>query len=1249
MNKLFTFLLALFFSIGAMATDLVITGIYDGPLPGGHPKGYELYVMNDIPDLSIYSLAVATNGSGGIATGGAIDYTFPTGGATAGQFLYVAFYDPAAPNVHFQTFFGFAPTHPFTSAAGSGILVNGDDALELVLNGVVVDVFGDVNTDGTGQPWEYKDGWAARKAGTAPSTTFDVNDWTYSGPDAFDNQTTNASATVPYPLASYTPPVTVVTTMVTLSASKDNTLYESSTGALSNGAGQYMFSGKTSQGSNSLRRAVISFDISSIPLNATITDVKLKLNASKGGNGTISVNLHTLTSDWGEGTSNAPNNEGSGTTATANDATWVHAFSPSTNWTTVGGDYNTSASATLSVTGLGLKTWTDANMVTDVQNWLTGATNNYGWIIIGDEVTASSSIRFDTKENPTAANQPALEITYTTPPPPDVVITEISYNQPGSDTLEYIELYNNGATTVDMTGWSFTQGVTHTFPATTLNAGAYMVLCIDSLAFQSAFGIAAHEWTSGGLSNSGEDIVLVDAFGTTIDSVDYDDTSPWPTQADGFGPSLELCDINTDNADPASWNIAATATGLTLNSTAVLGTPGAANNCYVPPTNPYPLRHIGDMNVTDANGVADSLNQGCELRGIVYGIDFDGNNGYSFTLIDQTGGINVFSFSDVDSYVVTEGDSIHVKGYIAQFNGLTEILPDSIQLISQGNALAAATVVTALDESTESNFVQLNNLTIVAPLQWSGSGSANIEVTNGVDTFTMRIDSDTDVYGTYAVAPVFTFNLKGLGGQFDNSNPYTSGYQLFPRYATDIMPVLSGTPDVMITELHYNQPSSDTLEYLELYNNGSGAADLTGWTLQGVTYTFPAVTLNPGDYLLLTVDSVALFNAYGILAHEWTSGTLSNGGETIILADSAGNTMDSVTYDDASPWPTLADGFGPSLELCDVNTDNADAANWNIAATSLGLTINGTELFGTPGAANNCFVPPSNPYPLRTIGEMHGEDANGIADSLNKGCELRGVVYGVDLDGNAGLSFYINDATGGINVFNFNDVDAYVVTEGDSIHVKGTIAQFNGLTEIIPDSIQLISQGNALQPDQVVTALDETTEGRLVTIENLSIVDTTEWTGSGSGFNVRFANNTDTFTIRIDADVTDLYAWPAPANALWNITGIGGQFDNSNPYTSGYQLFPRRISDFTLVSSTNKVDLSSEVKFFPNPTSDRLTVQSKVRLEAIRITNMLGQEVNTIYSPQSQVEIPVNHLVNGVYLITFVSSDGIWTKQFVKR
>lgn len=85
-------------------------------------------------------------------------------------------------------------------------------------------------------------------------------------------------------------------TTVTLKAVKDNTIF--SEGSKSNGTGSYLFVGKTEATVNGIRRALIQFDVASIPANATITDVKLQLTGSKAN--ATNVEAHRVTTTWGK-------------------------------------------------------------------------------------------------------------------------------------------------------------------------------------------------------------------------------------------------------------------------------------------------------------------------------------------------------------------------------------------------------------------------------------------------------------------------------------------------------------------------------------------------------------------------------------------------------------------------------------------------------------------------------------------------------------------------------------------------------------------------------------------------------------------------------------------------------------------------------------------------------------------------------------------------------------------------------------
>ena len=176
-------------------SDLVITGVIDGPLSGGVPKAIEVYVINNIADLSSYGLGAATNGGG---TDGE-EFTFPADSAVAGTHLYVAYQSGSDPN-GFEPFFDVEPTYTTYTAAQ----INGDDAIELFRDGVVVDVFGQIDVDGTNQPWEYLDGWAYRIDGTGPDgSTFQLGSWEFSERNALDGATTNASAEPPFPIGTY--------------------------------------------------------------------------------------------------------------------------------------------------------------------------------------------------------------------------------------------------------------------------------------------------------------------------------------------------------------------------------------------------------------------------------------------------------------------------------------------------------------------------------------------------------------------------------------------------------------------------------------------------------------------------------------------------------------------------------------------------------------------------------------------------------------------------------------------------------------------------------------------------------------------------------------------------------------------------------------------------------------------------------------------------------------------------------------
>jgi hypothetical protein len=156
---------------------------------------------------------------------------------------------------------------------------------------------------------------------------------------------------------------------------------------------------------------------------------------------------------------------------------------------------------------------------------------------------------------------------------PVVIINEINYHSgevenPG----DWVELYNKRNEIVDLTGWTFKdQNNEHvfTFPdGFEIGPKKYLVICEDIAAFRLVFPDVQNciGDLGFGLNNGGEVIRLYASNTAFYDAVHYDDESPWPVEADGLGPTLELIDPSLENDYPENWR-----------ASFYLGTPGRQN------------------------------------------------------------------------------------------------------------------------------------------------------------------------------------------------------------------------------------------------------------------------------------------------------------------------------------------------------------------------------------------------------------------------------------------------------------------------------------------------------------------------------------------------------------------------------------------------------------------------------------------------------------------------------------------------
>ncbi len=111
----------------------------------------------------------------------------------------------------------------------------------------------------------------------------------------------------------------------------------------------------------------------------------------------VDIILHRVLNEWGQGISYVTG--GSGAPAELDDATWLHTYYPGFFWTTMGGDYVMDASAVTAVgPDKGSYIWESGKMIADVESWLMNPGENYGWILLGDENSPQSVMRFSSRE-----------------------------------------------------------------------------------------------------------------------------------------------------------------------------------------------------------------------------------------------------------------------------------------------------------------------------------------------------------------------------------------------------------------------------------------------------------------------------------------------------------------------------------------------------------------------------------------------------------------------------------------------------------------------------------------------------------------------------------------------------------------------------------------------------------------------------------------------------------------------------------
>jgi len=459
-------------------------------------------------------------------------------------------------------------------------------------------------------------------------------------------------------------------------------------------------------------------------------------------------------------------------------------------------------------------------------------------------------------------------------------IGELMYHPPGDDEeMEFIELWNSGGATLDLSGAAFINGVSIVLPQDLSLAPDERVVLVhfdpggatveDQLlrarfleTYQLDESTPLIGPYSGRLDNSGERLHLVDALGGTILDFRYEDGGAWPGRPDGRGSSLELDNPAGDASDPATWRA----------SYEYGGTPGRAS---LGPVLDIVINEVSPSAATaggDAIELYNRTNDPISIGG--WYLSDAGGELFKYRIADgvvlQAGAFRVF---DEDDFNAAPGD------------------PQSFTL----------------------------------------------DGVHGGDVWLLAVDAEGRPI-RFADHVEFPPVPDGVAlGRL----PQGSG-ELFPLVAptlgtTNASPRIG---ELVITEVMYNPADGagdQDLEYLEVFNRGATTLELAAYRFtDGISFAFPAgATLPPGATAVVTPfapDDFAKADAFHeryslgdtvVLYGPWT-GSLDNGGEAIALSVAgpapAGEPdftplylVDRVIFDDDAPWPIDADGTGYAL------------------------------------------------------------------------------------------------------------------------------------------------------------------------------------------------------------------------------------------------------------------------------------------------------------------------------------------------
>lgn len=444
--------------------------------------------------------------------------------------------------------------------------------------------------------------------------------------------------------------------------------------------------------------------------------------------------------------------------------------------------------------------------------------------------------------------------------------------------------------------------------------------------------------------------------------------------------------------------------------------------------------------------------------------------GWSLVLYNGSGGA-VYNTTTLSGTIPDLGGGFGVVVVNYPVNGIQNGSPDGLALVDAGN-----------------NVVQF--------LSYEGTFTAVGGAANGLTSTDIGVsESGSGPVGN-------SLQLTGTGTTYSDFSWMGESANTFGAFNTGQVfapppPVL---PLLVINEIDYDQPGTDTAEFIEILNKGAETADLDGVSLELVngtgggasvylTIDLSGYSLAAGDYFVVCANAATVVNCDYDVSPD--SNLVQNGAPDAVGLRYEGLLIDAVSYEGNTGAP-YTEGSGVSLEDYPASTGSISRCQDGEDTNQNNLDFYFVDI--SPGEVNACPPPEACGSPVQMIGEIQG--AGLVSPLEGKMVSVEGAVTG-DFQNNAELDdgnlngFYLqetiidgNPATSdGIFIYAPGGMD---VNTGDGLRIRGIVSEFNGLTEITLARLWSCSTGNVISPTEIslpVASVDdfEKYEGMLVT------------------------------------------------------------------------------------------------------------------------------------------------------------------------